>query len=82
MGPSLGQEAINAGLISSVVGLIVVLIFMAIYYNRAGIIADLALFVNVFFIMGILASLGAVLTLPGIALFQVMPIRSTDQERL
>lgn len=67
VGPSLGQEAINAGLISSVVGLIVVLIFMAIYYNKAGIIADLALFANVFFIMGILASLGAVITLPGIA---------------
>jgi SecD/SecF fusion protein len=67
VGPSLGQEAINAGLISSVVGLIVVLIFMALYYNKAGLIADLALFINVFFIMGILASLGAVLTLPGIA---------------
>jgi SecD/SecF fusion protein len=67
VGPSLGQEAINAGLISSVVGLIVVLIFMAIYYNKAGLIADLALFTNVFFIMGILASLGAVITLPGIA---------------
>lgn len=67
VGPSLGQEAINAGLISSVVGLIVVLIFMAIYYNKAGLVADLALFANVFFIMGILASLGAVITLPGIA---------------
>ncbi len=67
VGPSLGQEAINAGLISSVVGLIVVLIFMAMYYNKAGLIADLALFANVFFIMGILASLGAVITLPGIA---------------
>lgn len=67
VGPSLGQEAINAGLISSIVGLIVVLIFMAMYYNKAGLIADLALFANVFFIMGVLASLGAVLTLPGIA---------------
>lgn len=67
VGPSLGQESINAGLISSIVGLIVVLIFMALYYNKAGLIADLALVVNVFFIMGILASLGAVLTLPGIA---------------
>jgi SecD/SecF fusion protein len=67
VGPSLGQEAINAGLISSVVGLIVVLIFMVLYYNTAGVIADLALFTNVFFIMGIMASLGAVLTLPGIA---------------
>jgi SecD/SecF fusion protein len=67
VGPSLGEEAINAGLISSVVGLLVVLIFMALYYNRAGLIADVALFANVFFIMGVLASLGAVLTLPGIA---------------
>lgn len=67
VGPTLGKESISAGLISSVVGLIVVLIFMAIYYNKAGLIADLALFANVFFIMGILASLGAVITLPGIA---------------
>lgn len=67
VGPSLGQEAINAGLISAVVGLIVVLLFMGFYYSRAGFIADLALFANVFFIMGVLASLGAVLTLPGIA---------------
>ena len=67
VGPSLGEEAINAGLISSVVGLLVVLLFMLFYYNRAGWIADLALFANVFFIMGVLASLGAVLTLPGIA---------------
>lgn len=67
VGPSLGQEAINAGLISSVVGLLVVLLFMVFYYNRAGWIADVALFANVFFLMGVLASLGAVLTLPGIA---------------
>ncbi len=67
VGPSLGKESINAGLISSVIGLIVVLIFMALYYNKAGLIADLALVINVFFIMGILASLGAVITLPGIA---------------
>lgn len=67
VGPSLGQEAINAGLLSSVVGLLVVLIFIIFYYNRAGWVATIALFVNVFFIMGVLASLGAVLTLPGIA---------------
>lgn len=67
VGPSLGQEAINAGLLSSVVGLIVVLIFIVFYYSRAGSVATVALFVNVFFIMGVLASLGAVLTLPGIA---------------
>ena len=67
VGPSLGQAAINAGLTSSVVGLIVVLIFMMIYYNRAGTVANVAVFVNVFFLMGVLASINAVLTLPGIA---------------
>ena len=67
VGPSLGEAAINAGLTSSVVGLLVVLIFMIFYYNRAGTVANIAVFVNVFFLMGVLASLGAVLTLPGIA---------------
>ncbi len=67
VGPSLGEAAINAGLTSSLVGLIVVLVFMMLYYNRAGTVANIAVFVNVFFLMGVLASLGAVLTLPGIA---------------
>jgi SecD/SecF fusion protein len=67
VGPSLGEAAINAGLTSSLVGLIVVLVFMMFYYNRAGTVANIAVFVNVFFLMGVLASLGAVLTLPGIA---------------
>lgn len=67
VGPTLGKEAISSGLMSFVIALILVLLFMIIYYNNAGWVADMALFVNVFFIMGILASLGAVLTLPGIA---------------
>ena len=67
VGPELGQEAIQAGLLSFIVALIVVLIYMAFYYSKAGIVADIALFINVFFILGILSSLGAVLTLPGIA---------------
>ena len=67
VGPSLGAEAISAGLMSAVVGLVVVLIFMMFYYNRAGTVANIAVFTNVFFLMGVLASLGAVLTLPGIA---------------
>ena len=67
VGPSLGAEAISSGLMSSLVGLIVVLIFMMFYYNRAGTVANIAVFSNVFFLMGVLASLGAVLTLPGIA---------------
>ncbi|MFN8348454.1 MAG: protein translocase subunit SecDF [Spirosomataceae bacterium] len=67
VGATLGSESVNAGVISSLVGLLVVLIFMVIYYNKAGMIADVALFINLFFLMGIMASLGAVLTLPGIA---------------
>ena len=67
VGPSLGLEAINAGLWSFIIAFIVVLLYMIFYYNRAGLVANIALIANVFFIMGVLASLGAVLTLPGIA---------------
>lgn len=67
VGPTLGQAAIDAGINSSVIGLVLVLIFMIFYYNRAGWVANIAVIFNVFFIMGVLASLNAVLTLPGIA---------------
>ncbi len=67
VGASLGEAAINAGLLSSIIGLIVVLVFMMLYYNRAGTVANVAVFINIFFLMGVLASVGAVLTLPGIA---------------
>ncbi|WP_299825491.1 protein translocase subunit SecDF [uncultured Pontibacter sp.] len=67
VGPSLGKEAINQGLISTLAGLVVVIIFMIAYYARGGFIADLALVFNVFFILGILAQFNAALTLPGIA---------------
>ena len=67
VGPSLGREAVNAGLWSFVVAFILVLVYMITYYNKAGWVADLALLTNVFFLFGVLASLGAVLTLPGIA---------------
>lgn len=67
VGPSLGKEAINAGLWSFVIAFILVLVYMIIYYNRAGLVANLALILNMFFLLGVLASLGAVLTLPGIA---------------
>ncbi len=67
VGPTLGQESIEAGLLSFIIALILVLIFMVFYYSNAGIVADIALFCNVFFIMGVLASLNAVLTMPGIA---------------
>ncbi|MCC6690117.1 MAG: protein translocase subunit SecD, partial [Bacteroidia bacterium] len=67
VGPTLGQEAIHSGLQSFIIALLVVLLFMGFYYSKAGWVADIALFANVFFVMGILASMGAVLTLPGIA---------------
>jgi len=67
VGPSLGQEAIDSGLMSFVIALLVILLFMYMYYNKSGLVANIALIANMFFIMGILTSLGAVLTLPGIA---------------
>ena len=67
VGPSLGQEAIDNGITSSLVGLLLVSLWMIIYYGKAGIYANIALAVNLLFLFGILASLGAVLTLPGIA---------------
>jgi protein-export membrane protein, SecD/SecF family len=68
VGPSLGQEAINAGTISFVLALLVLIIYMCVFYGLIpGMIANAALFINVFFTMGVLASFQAVLTLPGIA---------------
>jgi len=67
VGPSLGREAINSGLWSFLIAFILVLLYMVFFYNRAGWIADLALLTNIFFLFGVLASLQAVLTLPGIA---------------
>jgi SecD/SecF fusion protein len=67
VGPSLGQEAIDASFISFGLAIILVLLWMILYYGKAGLYADIALVVNILFIFGILASFGAVLTLPGIA---------------
>ncbi|MGV3502201.1 MAG: protein translocase subunit SecDF [Adhaeribacter sp.] len=67
VGPSLGQEAINQGLLSSAAALLIVMVFMVFYYSKGGWVADLALIFNIFFIVGILAQFNAALTLPGIA---------------
>ena len=67
VGPSLGKEAIEAGINSFVIALIFVLLWMVFYYGSSGIYADIALVLNILLIFGILAGLGAVLTLPGIA---------------
>jgi len=67
IGPSLGKEAQQQGIISIVAGLVLVVLFMFLYYARGGAVAILALAFNIFFILGILAQLSAALTLPGIA---------------
>ncbi|WP_299064803.1 protein translocase subunit SecDF [uncultured Polaribacter sp.] len=67
VGPSLGQESINASINSFGLAILLVLIWMVLYYGKAGLYADIALAVNILFIFGILASFNAVLTLPGIA---------------
>jgi len=67
VGPSLGQESIHKGIISFILAFIVVLIYMVVFYNRAGWVSVVALLINIFLLMGIVASIGSVLTMPGIA---------------
>ena len=67
VGPSLGAESINAGLISFVIAFLLVLVYMVLFYQGAGLVADVALLCNVLLLFGTLVSFGAVLTLPGIA---------------
>ncbi len=67
VGPTLGQESIRNGMISIVVGFLIIIFFMLIVYNASGWVADLAVILNLIFLLGILASLNAALTLPGIA---------------
>ena len=67
VGPQLGEENIKAGLSSFVIALLVVLAYMIFYYRGAGLVSNVALIANLFFLIGALASLGAALTLPGIA---------------
>ena len=67
VGPSLGQEAIQSGLWSLIIAFVLVLVYMMFFYNKAGFASDIALIVNIFFMFGVLASFGTVLTLPGLA---------------
>lgn len=67
VGPSLGEASIRAGFISVISGLVLVILFMVMYYRTAGIVANVALLLNIVLILGILAGFGATLTLPGIA---------------
>jgi preprotein translocase subunit SecD len=67
VGPSLGQDSIDKGIWSAIIGAILVVIFMVVYYNLSGLVADLALILNVVILLGALAAFRATLTLPGIA---------------
>jgi SecD/SecF fusion protein len=67
VGPSLGKEAIRSGLITLLVAFLAIMLFMVIYYNIAGVSSDIAVLINLFFILGVLASLHSALTLPGFA---------------
>lgn len=67
VGPSLGQQSINAGLISMVVSFLLVVVFMIFFYSSAGVVANLVLLLNLFMIIGLMAGFSSTLTLPGIA---------------
>lgn len=67
VGPSLGKESINKGMISFIISFVIIFLWMASYYSRAGLYSNVALMVNMLFLFGVLSSLGLVLTLPGIA---------------
>lgn len=67
VGATVGSQAVQAGVISSLVGLLGVLLFVLVYYNQAGWVANIALLVNLVLLLGVMASFGATLTLPGIA---------------
>jgi protein-export membrane protein SecD len=67
VGPSLGQDSINTGIIASLVAMLFVILYMALYYGKGGVVADIAVFINIAMIIGFLAALKGTLTLPGIA---------------
>ncbi len=67
VGPSLGRDSINSGMLSFILAFVLVLIYMVLYYNRSGFYSSIALITNLFLLFGVLVSFGAVLTLPGIA---------------
>lgn len=67
VGPSLGKKAIQAGILSLIIAFLVIMVYIAFFYGKAGITADIALLANLFFLIGSLAAWGATLTLPGIA---------------
>jgi protein-export membrane protein SecD len=67
VGPTLGQDSINAGVRAGVLGTVLVLVFMLVYYRLSGLVADIAIFLNIVMLLGAMAWINATLTLPGIA---------------
>ena len=82
VGPSLGQDSIHKGLLAGLVGVVLVVIFMAIYYKLSGLLANMGMVLNIIFLMGALAALGATLTLPGIAAIVLLIGMSVDSNVL
>ena len=78
VGPSLGQDSIHKGLMAGLIGVVLVVLFMAIYYKLCGMVANLGMVLNVVYLMGALAALGATLTLPGIAAIVLLIGMSVD----
>ncbi|HWI41514.1 MAG TPA: protein translocase subunit SecD, partial [Verrucomicrobiae bacterium] len=82
VGPSLGRDSINKGLYAGLVGVALVVIFMAVYYRLAGLVANFGMVLNIIYLMGSLAALGATLTLPGIAAIVLLVGMSVDSNVL
>jgi preprotein translocase subunit SecD len=82
VGPSLGQDSINKGLMAGLIGVALVVIFMVIYYKLSGLVANMGMILNIIFLMGMLSALGATLTLPGIAAIVLLIGMSVDSNVL
>jgi len=82
VGPSLGQDSISKGLLAGLVGVALVVIFMAMYYKMSGLVANFGMVLNIIYLMGALAALGATLTLPGIAAIVLLIGMSVDSNVL
>lgn len=82
VGPSLGQDSINKGLMAGLIGVLLVVVFMTIYYKACGLVANYGMVLNIIFLMGALAALGATLTLPGIAAIVLLIGMSVDSNVL
>jgi preprotein translocase subunit SecD len=82
VGPSLGADSIRKGLMAGLIGVALVVVFMGIYYKLSGMVANLGMVLNIVYLMGALAALGATLTLPGIAAIVLLVGMSVDSNVL